>query len=179
VKIQSDICVNQANEPDLSVGTWNTERNCLIAATKPYSQSYLEQLQRCLMTYIARLPLKLEFLLLRLAFLLLLPLPLVSILQRALTRVNQPSYSKSEVSWKNSTYLCHHVTEVLLLVPKLLFLSSFFIPVALSEENRSDFGRTKKNTYISTEQRHQSLLGCQNIIHGFQFLGLDGDVHLV
>nr|ACN35978.1 unknown [Zea mays] len=106
------------------------------------------------MTYIARLPLKLEFLLLRLAFLLLLPLPLVSI-------------------------LCHHVTEVLLLVPKLLFLSSFFIPVALSEENRSDFGRTKKNTYISTEQRHQSLLGCQNIIHGFQFLGLDGDVHLV
>jgi hypothetical protein len=99
--------------------------------------------------HIARLPLKLEFLLLRLAFLLLLPLPLVSILQRALTRVNQPSYSKSEVSWKNSTYLCHHVTEVLLLVPKLLFLSSFFIPVALSEENRSDFGRTKKKTLIS------------------------------
>ena len=40
----------------------------------------------------------------------------------------------------------------------------------------------KKQPTISTEQRHQaewSLLGCQNIIHGFQFLGLDGDVHLV
>lgn len=88
---------------------------------------------------------------------------------------------------QNSTYLRHHVTEVLLLVAKLLFLSRFFIPVALSEEDNSVpfwLGRRKKKKQptISTEQRHQakwSLLGCQNIIHGFQFLGLDGDVHLV
>jgi len=88
---------------------------------------------------------------------------------------------------QNSTYLRHHVTEVLLLVAKLLFLSRFFIPVALSEEGNSLpfwLGRRgkKKQPTISTEQRHQakwSLLGCQNIIHGFQFLGLDGDVHLV
>ena len=40
----------------------------------------------------------------------------------------------------------------------------------------------KKATNNINWTKHQakwSLLGCQNIIHGFQFLGLDGDVHLV
>lgn len=135
--------------------------------------------------------LKLEFLLLRFAFLLLLPLPLVSILQGAmmLTRQSASFWNqniKENIGSQNTTYLRHHVTEVLFLVAKLLFLSRFFIPVALSEEvNPLPFwlGREKKKQpTISTEQRHQaewSLLGCQNIIHGFQFLRLNGDVHLV
>ena len=132
--------------------------------------------------------LELEFLLFRFPILLLLlPLPLACVLQ------TKPSpnfhsfgfhifannlFSCSIKTMPKGTYLSHHVAEVFLLIPQLLLLSCFFVPVSQLQK-KIIHKHFPLHQHTLCQSRSYILLGRQHIIHNLQFLRLYGDIHLI